>query len=485
MGINYSQISACTKKCDCENLGDLILKENRKNMLDIHPRQKARKNRRYTETKNSFQITKETSNAGQIFSNQIIAYINDNKSFLKNENNNSNNNPNTYRSTNVQSNINKKTNNISFNNNDNSINNNFNKNNITIEKKDDESSIYDDNRDSFIKMENNIIEEDYKFDRDLVLQFSKIEEKMEKSVESEKEKNQSNMNLDNANIEDLMDLMEKKNIENEGTIIEYEGEKCLYKGHLENKNKISGKGKIYFKDGRIFDGNFVDGKLDGEGKYISSNGDIFEGFFIGGKILGKGVIIKAREDISKSHIKTCKEEDSNNIDKIIYKGEIKEFKKEGFGIEYSSDYKYEGHFHNDMKNGKGVLTYLKSKDKYEGEFKDDKITGKGYYIWENGHSYKGDFIDGKMHGNGLYRWPDGSEYEGEYKENIREGKGRFKWKNGIYFEGNFVDGKPDGKGKMIYENEFINVEYKDKKFVGDLKDTMRNLLKSVSASKID
>jgi hypothetical protein len=293
------------------------------------------------------------------------------------------------------------------------------------------------------------------------------------------------MNLDNANIEDLMDLMEKKNIENEGTIIEYEGEKCLYKGHLENKNKISGKGKIYFKDGRIFDGNFVDGKLDGEGKFISSNGDIFEGFFIGGKILGKGVIIKAREDISKSHIKTCKEEDSNNIDKIIYKGEIKEFKKEGFGIEYSSDYKYEGHFHNDMKNGKGVLTYLKSKDKYEGEFKDDKITGKGYYIWENGHSYKGDFIDGKMHGNGLYRWPDGSEYEGEYKENIREGKGRFKWKNGIYFEGNFIDGKPDGKGKMIYENEFINVEYKDKKFVGDLKDTMRNLLKSVSASKID
>ena len=484
MGMNYSQISACTKKCDCENLGNLILKENRKNMLDIHPRQKARKNRRYTETKNSFQITKETSNTGQIFSNQIIAYINDNKSFLKNENNNSNNNPNTYRSTNVQSNINKKTNNISFNNNDNSINNNFNKNNITVEKKNNESSIYDDNRDSFIKMENNIIEEDYKFDRDLVLQFSKIEEKMEKSVESAKEKNQSNMNLDNANIEDLMDLMEKKNIESEGTIIEYEGEKCLYKGHLENKNNISGKGKIYFKDGRIFEGNFVDGKLDGEGKFISSNGDIFEGFFIGGKILGKGVIIKAREDSSKSHINSCKEED-NDIDKIIYKGDIKDFKKEGFGMEYCSDYKYEGNFHNDMKNGKGVLTYLKSKDKYEGDFKDDKITGKGYYIWENGHSYKGDFIDGKMHGNGLYRWPDGSEYEGEYKENIREGKGRFKWKNGIYFEGNFVDGKPNGKGKMIYENEFINVEYKDKKFVGDLKETMRNLLKCISTSKTD
>ena len=104
---------------------------------------------------------------------------------------------------------------------------------------------------------------------------------------------------------------------------------------------------------------------------------------------------------------------------------------------------------------------------------------------QNGHSYKGDFIDGKMHGNGLYRWPDGSEYEGEYKENIREGKGRFKWKNGIYFEGNFVDGKPNGKGKMIYENEFINVEYKDKKFVGDLKETMRNLLKSISTSKTD
>ena len=491
MGSEYNHLSYCTKKCDCENLGNLVLKENRKNMLNTIVRKTSKNKRNFRESKTSFQITKETNNTCQIFSNQIIAYINDNKSDSKIENNASinHNNINTYRSTNAQSNfiynknnfnsLNNNDNNNSFN--DNSINKNFNihKNNVTVEKKEDDSSIYDDNKDSFIKMENIKEDEEKIFEKDSVIQFSKIEEKNEKSIDISKE-NQENVNLDNANIEELMNIIDNMNIENDGTIIEYDGEKCLYKGKLGDKKKINGKGKIYFKDGRIYEGMFIDGKLNGQGKYISSNGDIYKGNFINGNLLGKGTIIKIKENKSRIHSNNTKssisqdKKDNNINDKIIYIGDIRDFKKEGHGIEKNNEYKYEGSFHNNKRNGKGILTYFNSEDKYEGDFKDDKITGNGYYLWENGHSYKGEFVDGKMNGKGLYKWPDGSQFEGEYKDNLRDGKGKFTWKNGICFEGYFSNGKPNGKGKMIYENESIDVEYKDKKFVGDLNQTLKN-----------
>lgn len=492
MGNNLNQITSCSKTCDCGNLGNLLLKDTNDNIIDSE--KKKEKNKKYLESKNSFQITKETSSTGQIFSNQIIAYLNDNKSDSKNDNNTSNhNNINTLRSTNVQSNRNNNNSINSTNNNDNNINNknnlNLNKNNVTKEKIEDDSSIYDDKQDSFVKMEDKKEDGIRKLEKCFGIQISKIEEKTEKSLESGMIKNYSkmNLNLEGANMEDLINIFENKNIENEGTTIDFEGDKVLFKGKLEDKQKINGKGKMYFKDGRICEGTFINGKLNGEGKYINSNGDIFEGNFMGGILSGKGKIIKIKEsnynnrsrsriffnNKSRNNISGISLEDKNK--KKTYIGDIKYFKKEGHGIETCDDYRYEGSFHDDMKNGKGILQYLNSDDKYEGEFKDDKITGYGYYIWDNGHTYKGDFIDGKMNGKGLYKWPDGIEYEGEYRDNIREGKGIFKFKNGIYFDGNFVNGKPDGKGKLVYETEYVDAEYQNGKFVGDLKQTMKEL----------
>ena len=492
MGNNLNQIASCSKTCDCGNLGNLILKETNDSIIDTE--KKKGKHKKYFESKNSFQITKETSSTGQIFSNQIIAYLNDNKSDSKNDNNTSNhNNINTLRSTNVHSNKNNNNSINSINNNDNNMNakNNLNKNNVTKKNIEDSISIYDDKQDSFIKIENKKDDGIRKFEKCFAIQISKIEEKTEKSLESGMFKNQSkmNLNLESANFEEFINIFENRNIENEGITIDFESDKVLFKGKLDDKLKINGKGKMYFKDGRIYEGIFINGKLNGEGKYTNSNGDIFEGNFVGGILSGKGKIIKLKENNNirnKSKINYSKSRNNNsNISvedknkKKTYVGDIKYFKKEGHGIETCDDYRYEGSFHNDMKNGKGVLQYLNSDDKYEGEFKDDKITGYGYYVWENGQTYKGDFIEGKMDGKGIYKWPDGIEYEGEYKDNIREGKGIFKFKNGIYFDGNFINGRPDGKGKLVYENEYIDAEYKNGKFVGDLKQTMKELKLSV------
>ena len=245
----------------------------------------------------------------------------------------------------------------------------------------------------------------------------------------------------------------------EKMIIEDEEEQCVFNGKFGEKEKINGNGSMEFSSGKKFVGNFINGKINGFGRYIDENGDIYEGVFDNGELNGNGKIIKIKEDDNDIN-KTRKA-----LNKITYIGNIKNFKKEGFGKEIGPDYIYKGNYHNDMKNGKGKLTFLNMGDSYEGDFINDKITGFGKYIWSNKHEYIGDFIEGDMNGKGKYKWPDGNEYEGEYVNNKREGEGTFKWNNGDIFKGLFHDGKPYGKGIMIrkgitYKGQFINGNFK-------------------------
>ena len=248
-----------------------------------------------------------------------------------------------------------------------------------------------------------------------------------------------------------------KNYKENNLIINYEGEQCLYNGELDNKYQLNGEGCLKFKNGKIIEGNFIDGKLNGFGKYTDENGNYYEGEFTNGELNGNGKIIKIKENINNKSMNSTRK----LLNKVIYTGIIKNFKKEGLGKEICSDYIYEGNFQNDMKNGKGKINFINTGDFYEGEFTNDKITGYGKYIWANKHQYIGDFIDGEMNGKGKYKWPDGSEYMGEYVNNKREGEGKFKWSNGTIFEGIFHNGKPKGKGKMTYKGTSVNSEFKD------------------------
>ena len=250
------------------------------------------------------------------------------------------------------------------------------------------------------------------------------------------------------------------------SIIEDNKEKCLYnddESSLDNKNNDINDKKM--------EGNMIDEKLNGYRKYTDENGTVYEGNFEDGKLNGEGIIIKINENNNKSINLVTK----NNNNKITYVGSIKNFKKEGFGKETCVEYIYEGHFHNDLKNGKGKIKFTNNGDYYEGEFTNDKITGIGKYIWANKHQYIGEFIDGEMNGKGNYKWPDGSEYTGEYINNIKEGKGEFKWSNGAVFKGQFVNGKPNGKGIMIYKNHSFDAEFVNGHFVGNLKSILKSI----------
>ena len=478
MGCNLNEISQCTNKCDCGDLNTLMFKGTGKTEIESEKQKKLNIMRKYNENKNIFQITRENDISKNVFSVNIT----DNNDTNKQENQNK-----------EQKNVkicfhNKKANNLNQEkpkeeeidtmlkeNKMNYINNCM--NNVTIEdkeKNEENNSIYEDNKDSFLNMENNKNDENEKiFDK---VQCSNIEEKIDKSSEDIQDININKNNVD----EDLVNMMNSKDKENGGeNEIEFEGEKCIFNGVLDDKINICGKGKINLKDGRTYEGTFVDGKLEGEGTYINNKGDIYIGGFIGGKLNGKGKIIQKRENINKSNggneQENINNKDNNDDNNLVYEGEIKDFKREGHGVEKCPEYVYEGNFHDDMKNGQGSIKYLKLGRKYEGEFKNNEITGYGYLIYENKQTYKGNLVDGKKEGKGKYIWPDGSEYEGEYKNDIREGEGSLKWANGLIFKGKFHNGRPEGKGKLYSKNSIKDVEYRKGKFFGNLNETIKDL----------
>lgn len=233
----------------------------------------------------------------------------------------------------------------------------------------------------------------------------------------------------------------------EGQIIEQKGEKFFYIGELDKNQKPIGFGVLYTSKGTKYEGNFNKGKLKGLGRYIDEEGTCYEGIFEENRLVSKAKIININEKGKK----------------VVYFGEVKNFKKNGKGKETCDEYKYEGEFVNNLRHGHGRIEFLDCGDIYEGKFTKGKITGKGLFIWSNNQQYKGDFVDGIKHGKGKYKWPDGTEYDGEYNNGIREGFGKYKWKDGRIFEGTFKNGKPDGKGILTMNGKSIDCEYIDGK----------------------
>ena len=206
-------------------------------------------------------------------------------------------------------------------------------------------------------------------------------------------------------------------------------ESC-YKGSIDIiTNKKNGYGELICIDGSQYIGLFYNNESNGWNMYISPIGEIYVGLFINNYLNGKGYYY-------------------NPDNECIYKGDFKNSKKEGFGEEYFSGYKYIGQFMNDKKCGNGEMT-LKNNDVYKGSFLNDKFNGKGKYIWNNiKKEYDGNFLDGKIHGNGYLIWNNYMYYKGEFNCGIKEGKGEFGYISGNKFFFNFKMGLPYGKGYM-------------------------------------
>ncbi len=203
-------------------------------------------------------------------------------------------------------------------------------------------------------------------------------------------------------------------------------ESC-YKGSVDIiTNKKNGYGELINIDGTQQIGTFYNDEFCGWNLCVHKNGSIYKGLFNHGVLDGKGIYYYPEIEYE-------------------YKGDFKNMKKEGNGMEIFCGNIYTGEFRDDKKNGQGEMK-IKNKDIYRGNFINDKYNGIGCYIWSNKKEYNGNFVDGKMHGNGTLKWGENMYYKGGFNNGIKEGKAEFGFINGYNFFFNFKDDIPCGKG---------------------------------------
>ena len=146
----------------------------------------------------------------------------------------------------------------------------------------------------------------------------------------------------------------------------YEGEKLGDYRH--------GRGKFYYSDGGMYDGDWKNGSMDGFGTLFYAGGNVaYKGEWKEDKFHGKGTVYNEIPIIPPGGTF-----DYTNFDNI-------------------SDYwiRYEGDFNNDNKGGNGLL-FITNGDKYQGNFKDDMVDGKGQYIFADGRKMLGEWSNNRF-----------------------------------------------------------------------------------------
>ena len=214
-----------------------------------------------------------------------------------------------------------------------------------------------------------------------------------------------------------------------------ENAESCYKGSVDIfNNKKNGYGELINIDGTQQIGTFYNDDFCGWNILINNSGILYVGLFNKGLLVGKGI----------------KYELTNNY---LYKGDFKNFKKDGYGEEDCKDYKYKGQYDDDKKNGRGEIIIKNNNDIYKGNFSNDEFNGKGNYKWSNiKKEYNGNFVNGKMHGNGLLQWDDNMYFKGLFNNGLKEGKGEFGFINGCKFFFDFKNDFPCEKGYLQDKN---------------------------------
>ena len=190
-----------------------------------------------------------------------------------------------------------------------------------------------------------------------------------------------------------------------------------------------------------YEGEMVNGKKEGNGRLVFKNGNFYVGQFKNNKYNGKGIFYYRPNAIK-------------------YMGDFVDNYYEGNGIIfYENGEFYEGQFKKGLKQGRGCEYYKDKNIKYKGEFFKNIYNGSGKYIYQNGYYYEGNWMNGRKHGKGTYyKYNNKPIYIGDYINNIEEGNGIYYYDNGDYYKGQFKNGQKNGKGIVYSKNDNIKLE---------------------------
>ena len=93
------------------------------------------------------------------------------------------------------------------------------------------------------------------------------------------------------------------------------------------------------------------------------------------------------------------EEYNYHYNNLVFRGRYLNGKRNGKGIEYSGETKFECEYLNGKRNGKGKESYKENEIYFEGEFVNGKRNGKGIE-YSGGTRFEGEYLNGKKNGKG-------------------------------------------------------------------------------------
>ena len=189
-------------------------------------------------------------------------------------------------------------------------------------------------------------------------------------------------------------------------------------------------GEIIYDDSSIYLGEIINDQANGFGVYIQNNISTW-GSWTNDSLNGYGY-------------------QTDNADRVIYRGEFRESVKHGLGESYGYDpfFYYSGAYLNGYMSGKGL--WIETEFIYEGEMLDDNFSGYGEYFDNALVEYNGSFKYGKFHGRGSWKRPGVGVYEGDFKFGLSEGTGTMTYVSGDTYEGSWYRDRRHGLGKYTF-----------------------------------
>ncbi|KAK1940995.1 Radial spoke head 10 B [Phytophthora citrophthora] len=286
-------------------------------------------------------------------------------------------------------------------------------------------------------------------------------------------------------------------------VVSYEGEtmqvaECAVpvyhgKGRLEFKTgftyvgdfihgRMQGTGRIEWHNrGVVYEGDFTHNEITGKGTYWWPNGSSYVGEVKCGKRHGRGVFVTGDRGIVLKNEEEHEVETEEIPKPLLFAYQSHEdHPDEGNGLVLAqSNARYDGAWDNGLPHGYGELVFDAARNiRYEGQFVEGKRQGKGHMHYADGSAYIGDWKADVKCGRGVMTWmvlrsADNAEdavplerYDGQWENDCQEGFGRHVWllnplnvkstctnphdKN--WYEGEFHEGLRHGRGVFFYAN---------------------------------
>lgn len=217
----------------------------------------------------------------------------------------------------------------------------------------------------------------------------------------------------------------------------------IYQGQIAPDGQRSGKGRMTFANGDIYEGEFKNDSFQGYGVLTLKAGARFECNWVDGKISGEGIYYGS----DGSKLEAIWQEDSPISGTYHYAG----------GAIYKGSLNKEWHRH-----GQGIVL-MPDGSKIEASWEDNAATN-AIVTFVNGVKYQGKLnTDLENDGFGIQIMPDGSKYEGSWKAGVRWGMGSFSLANGSKIEGIWEQDEPKSGIMTLdngdqYEGSFKNFE---------------------------